>query len=869
MYNEFVFYVREDNIKYKMGEELMNILLKHITRNIKENVGRTTLIMLSLFVVSILVAIITLGILFIIMMSDASSNLASFEYQIQSTTGEYILNDVVNEVKNEFNILAMPEMEYGYLIDKEGNYITTELDGLQVRDAIDFKFININEDNVELNENETIISSKLAKNFDLKEGNEFEYYGRDGRKNILKVKYIVPSLTSLTPVEIVTNEETYLKILDEDEISYVMLFGTYKGDNSEINNDIDKFEMKCGLNFYKNEESTFEIIVSYLYPAVIIGILVFAVIFVSLNSIVKIIINERVSTIGTFRSIGATKKQVVKMLILEMLMYTVIPAILGACIGILATKGMSSIIEMMLRSFGSSEKIDLTKYIFPVSAITVIVTVLFQMILSIMELLKVSKMSIKDSIFNKHTSIYKYSDTKIILGLFFLCIGIITIVKYTQLTYWYCLIGILSVFISIALIVPTVSKWLIKVLEKSKNPIIAMTTNTLKNSSLQINTNIIFIITVSVSLVIYSFFNYMASVEKSKQNQVNSDIYVEEIGADINSIYDKTDEFYKLENVKSVSSIFDITINEYQYDTIKFANHTVDEIHLVYSNDYESLLNSSNLLNVEVDLAKNLGKYEIIVSEYYKNVYGLKEGDIVVLNWSTNEEHFEMKTPINLKIVGFADLSKLQNNTIITSSELGQELNQLLFNGYSNTKYFINLNDNSIEMAKETRKTIISELGIHSNTITGNVFTKEGYVKNAKNSSETYMGFMIFIVVVIVGLALIGIINNQTVSFMERRRELATLYSIALSRKQLKNMILIENLLAFMNSTIASVVFYIIISKLVEYTLQILLIPISMKFTISGILVLLLVVAMILLVIQKSMREHIKNMNIVEEIKYE
>lgn len=847
----------------------MNILLKHITRNMKENVGRTTLIMLSLFVVSILVAIITLGIIFIIMMSDASANLASFEYQIQSTTGEYILNDVVNEVKNEFNILAMPEMEYGYLIDKDGNYITTELDGLQVKNAIDFKFININEDIVELKENETIITSKLAKNFDLKEGNDFEYYGRDGRKNILKVKYIVPSLTSLAPVEIVTNEETYLKILDEDEISYIMLFGAYKGDNSEINNDIDKFEMECGLNFYKYEESTSEMIVLYLYPAVIIGILVFAVIFVSLNSIVKIIINERVSTIGTFRSIGATKKQVVKMLILEMLMYTVIPAILGASIGILATKGMSSIIEMMLKSFGSSEKIDLTKYILPVSSITVAVTVLFQMILSIMELLKVSKMSIKDSIFNKHTSIYKYSATKIILGLFFLGIGIITIVKYTQLTYWYCLIGILSVFISIALIVPTVSKWLIKLLEKSKNPIIAMATNTLKNSSLQINTNIIFIITVSVSLVIYSFFNYMASVEKSKQNQVNSDIYVEEIGADINSIYDKTDEFYKLENVKSVSSIFDITINEYQYDTIKFANHTVNEIHLVYSNDYESLLNSSNLLNVEVDLAKNLGKYEIIVSEYYKNIYGLKEGEVVVLNWSTDEEHFEMKTPINLKIVGFADLSKLQNNTIITSSKLGQELNQLLFNGYSNTKYFINLNDNSIEMAKETRKTIISELGIHSNTITGNVFTQEGYVKNVKNSSETYMGFMIFIVVVIVGLALIGIINNQTVSFMERRRELATLYSIALSRKQLKNMILIENLLAFMNSTIASVVFYIIISKLVEYTLQILLIPISMKFTISGILVLMLVVAMILLVIQKSMREHIKNMNIVEEIKYE
>ena len=548
----------------------MNILLKHITRNMKENVGRTTLIMLSLFVVSILVAIISLCILFIVMMSDASSNLASFEYQIQSTTGEYILNDVVDEVKTNFDILGMPEMEYGYLIDKDGNYVSTELDGLQIKDAINFKFINIKgEDNVELNENETVITSKMAKNYNLKEGDEFDYYGRNGTKNTLKVKYIVNSLTSLSPIEIVTNEETYLKIRNKDEISYIMLFGTYKENNNEINENIDKYETELGLNFYKNDKSTSEMINSILYPAAIVGILVFAVIFVSLNSIVKIIINERISVIGTFRRIGTTKKQVIKMLILEMLMYTIIPAILGAGIGVVATKGMSSLVQVALTSFGANVKIDIAKYILPISLITMGITIAFQMFLSIFELIKVSKMSIKDSIFNKHTSTYKYSITKIIFGLFFLGLGIVTIMKYNQLTYWYCLIGILSIFVSIALIVPTICKYLIKILEKSKNPVIAMATNTLKNSSLQINTNIIFIITVSVSLVIYSFFNYMSLVEKSKQNQVNSDIYVEEIGDGINAIYDKTDEFYKLENVKDVSAIFYITVNKNAYDTIK------------------------------------------------------------------------------------------------------------------------------------------------------------------------------------------------------------------------------------------------------------------------------------------------------------
>lgn len=845
----------------------MNILLKHITRNMRDNVGRTTLIMLSLFVVSILVAIISLAIMFIVMMVDAGSNLATFDYQIQSSTGEKIINKVVEDIEKDFEILGMPEVEYGYMIDSDGNYVPTALDGTQIEKAIKFKIINLDkEKNVELIDNEVIMTSKIAKKFNLKQGQEFEYYGRNGKKNTLKVKYIVNSLQNLDPIGIITNEKTYLQVEDSEEISYMMLFGEIREENSQVKENIDKYEMEHGIKFEQYDESFSKMIKTILYPSIIVLILVFAVIYVSLNSIVKIIINERIAVIGTFRSIGATKKQIIGVLIAEMLMYTVIPALLGAMVGVISIKGISSMADMMLSFFGSTEKLDIKSYLWKISLITILITTAFQMFLSIFELIKVSKLSIKDSIFNKHTSTYKYSIGKVILGLFLLVIGIITIIKHSQLTYWYCLTGIISIFVSIALIVPVISKYLIKFMEKSKNPIITMATNTLKNSSLQINTNIIFIVTVSVSLVVYSFFNYMSFAEKSKQNLVNSDIYVEEMG---DQIYDKTDEFYKLDNVKSVSALYDMAINENKYDKIVLADHTINEIHLIYSNDYENLLKDSNTFSGDASLFENLKKYEIIISDYYKKIYDLKQGDIIVLDWQKEEENFTIDTPINLKIVGFADLSKLKNNTMIISSDLGEELNSLIFKGFSNTKYFINLSNNSSTEAKETRKTIINELGILSNGMTGNVFTKDGYIKNVKDNSENYMKFMGFIVVVVVSLALVGIINNQTVSFMERRKEFATLYSIAMSRKQLKNMILIENTLAFINSTIASILFYVIISKLVEYTLQILLIPIYMRFTISGILVVLLIVAMILLVIQRSMRKHIKNMNIVEEIKYE
>jgi hypothetical protein len=126
----------------------------------------------------------------------------------------------------------------------------------------------------------------------------------------------------------------------------------------------------------------------------------------------------------------------------------------------------------------------------------------------------------------------------------------------------------------------------------------------------------------------------MYFVEKSKQNMVNSDIYVEEMGT---QIYDKTDEFYKLDNVKSVSALYDITVDESMYDNIKLADHTIDEIHMVYSNDYENLFKDSNTFNVDANLCENLKKYEIVLSDYYKRIYNLKQGDTVVLNWQQEE----------------------------------------------------------------------------------------------------------------------------------------------------------------------------------------------------------------------------------------
>jgi putative ABC transport system permease protein len=415
--------------------------------------------------------------------------------------------------------------------------------------------------------------------------------------------------------------------------------------------------------------------------------------------------------------------------------------------------------------------------------------------------------------------------------------------------------------------VPEMSRVLVRLLSKSKNPVVVMATNKLENSSLQINTNIIFIVTMSVALTVYSLFNYMMSVENAKEDMVKSDMYV----AEYNGFnYDRTDELSKVENVKSVSTLYEFEVNYYYgFTEIELAGHTVQSTHLAYSNDYESLFRDSNIFDTDLSSFENLSKYEVVVSSYYKKMYKLNEGDIIVLNLKNELENFTFETPIRLKIVGFTDTSKIQNNTIVISSSLGEELSQYMFDGYYNVRYFLNLNDNSEREMTKVRKTIINELGVYSNGYRAAAVSKNGYIMVCKNDAYNYMRYMVILVLVVVLLALSGIINNQTVSFMERRRELATLYSVAMSRKQLKNMILIENLLSFIISTITSILFYLVIIKLVEYTLEVMLLTISVKFAISGVVVFLVGIALILFAIQASMRNHIKKMNVVEEIKYE
>ena len=170
----------------------MKIFLKHIMRNIKENIGRTSLILVSLFGVALLLSI-ALGISFSFKSlwdSLSESIMGGYNAIVESTTEENVTIDRIKEVGVDFDYLGVSTYNFGY-IKKDDEFVSSPLLGLSVDEAIDMKMLSLPKvKKVVLKENEVITSSSFAKKNKLKKGNKFNYYDEDGVIHELTVKYI-------------------------------------------------------------------------------------------------------------------------------------------------------------------------------------------------------------------------------------------------------------------------------------------------------------------------------------------------------------------------------------------------------------------------------------------------------------------------------------------------------------------------------------------------------------------------------------------------------------------------------------------------------------------------------------------------------
>jgi ABC-type antimicrobial peptide transport system permease subunit len=169
-------------------------------------------------------------------------------------------------------------------------------------------------------------------------------------------------------------------------------------------------------------------------------------------------------------------------------------------------------------------------------------------------------------------------------------------------------------------------------------------------------------------------------------------------------------------------------------------------------------------------------------------------------------------------------------------------------------------NKKSKETDKSIEKFLVSE---------ERVKTKKEYNDYITQNIKIEKILIYIIIAAIVGVGLIGIINNQSVAFIERSKEMAILYSTCMSRRQLANMVLRETFISYILCSIIAIIFSQTLSKLVVYTVDSLGVYLPVKFNMIWTLILIAILGVIMLIIYLSTKKKINHLDIVEELKYE
>lgn len=810
----------------------MKIILKHILRNIKEKKGRSLLIIISLMIASCV---------FILNLTIPNQIVEANKNRMKDAIGKSDIlvasfeNFNINNLKiNKEEIKSIGVNQIG-LIHKDKTLI---IYGSDIKKCEELKLID---DQIDLNDNEIIINKATAEKYNYKE-NDIIKLEIDDSKYELKIRKILDNkgLLYFKALSGVVNEATLNKITGNEENKY----STYYIDvvNDESIDNVKNYIKDNNSKDYMVEKLVDEDVIrennSYTQMILlIIFVMATIMIFFVVNTLNKMIILERMPVIGTFRSIGASKKTMNLLLITENIMYGLLGGTLGAIVSIVIN---NLSVKLLLGNQEINTNIEISKLLYGI-----LFGVILELIMSIGAIIKSSKYSIKNIMFDDKNSKYKISVKNTIIGFIFILISICIYMFANHNNLLVDLVGLILFWLGITWFIPFVmtifSKIICLIAKKNNNGPLIIAAKNIGNNKLLISSTKLVVMSIAIIIVILNLSSAFNGMLASASKQFSGyDLFIR----DISKEYTEYDKLLNLNNIKEVDDVFmysndDILYNDKKFDTapiilgMKKSRADIQEL------DYK---------------ISDLKEDEVLVDEIYLKNNNLKVGDKIKLH--SKEKNFS----IDLKIVGTINSyyqSTERNGIVINEKTFINNISKVPFQIAVKTDRNADLKIVIGDVEKELKDPDIS------------IKTVEDFVKEQESQINTIMSLFYIIIGLAVMLAFVGIINNQLIGFIERTRELAVLNSVCMSKWQIIKMLIIENVV----SNVTACIIGFLVAKMSVNLIGILLEGIKMYIDIIfnfkiGFTVIGIILGVLLLTVVLPIRK-LKKINIIESIKYE
>ena len=564
----------------------------------------------------------------------------------------------------------------------------------------------------------------------------------------------------------------------------------------------------------------------------------------------KLIITERLPIMGTFMSQGATRKKLERIILMEAGLYGVLGSIFGVVLGEFG-------LAMFTRSFAPLKDYG----IYPplkINVVHIAVAVAFAIVLSVgsawLPARSIKKLQVKDVILNRVETKHKKGAVRFIAGCALLGLAIAGFVSNGQ---WATdLSGLL--FFAAFLGIVMMSRKLLKVLSGllSKlfrgNTTIFLAMNNIKSSKLLRGNITLLIVSLSAVFAIVSVGDSMKDLVVSAYEELNSDFTVSNIlksNTDTPTTEILINELSKVDGIDKDSITPQYWVSNKTNDYIYYAVAADPEKYAQYMEYFHFDEGENKQVYTKFKQDNNKG---ILMGDVVAKKTNKKVGDTVEFEVGGKKETFN--------IIGTFD-SKLYNNGRVCIMKPEDMQKAFSIKEADEIDFRLTKGADADKVEKQF-KSIVSSVG-------ATYISRDDMMEQNVQSNQMIINILSVFSYLALVITSIGILNNISISFQQRRKEFAVMTSVGMNKSKRKRLVLTESMTSVFWSLVIAVPFSLMVNGIMEKLLKSVDLPMSVAFDWKSLPVYAAVAVVVVLVATLSTMKKSRKLNVVAELKYE
>ena len=745
----------------------MNIVFKNSLKNIFCKPFRTILVVFAIFVCSLCAMLcFDLGGSITKILTSYLGNVSRADFMVMSGGSDISSLPEGFPEADYMTVVGNEEILYKK-IDGEYCYVTTnELDiyGLDIDEAVDMKFVSW----IDIGYGEMFISKDFAEDFGYEVGDKITIHDRAKEEVELTISGIFPENTKnpiLTGYCAIVNMETSDLISCGYREADILLIDLKDNSGIEEAKDLikDTFPDATTMDLFLSDEdmALMNEISAVFYLMFAITFLL--VIFVT-ASICNRIVSERMSYIGTLRSLGMSTSRTARILLLENVLYALLGSVPAVVFYSLIRDGMLDTLFTLETENGS---IPLDMPSLPVSLVIGVVAgaVLIECLIPLKAILKALKTSIRDIIFDNRDTEYRFSRFTFVSGLILLVTAIVTFILRNNI---FCaILCLISAVAALAFLFPRllklVSKGVHKIADKNENSAWSLASVEAVSRKSTVGSGVLSATAAAMCVVVYALSTAMAGT-------VNAIPYNCNVVMETN----KTAEYYSyiehLEGVTEVELIYG-SLQETKVDTDE--KNSVVKFYGLPDGGFRNFTGFS-------DLPETIESGNVIVDKKFASRKGYSKGDSVKITINPDgalpiEREYRIQditegNPYDSGIIGIV---------------LSEKDYKTLFLDYPGC----------ILITAEDPDQVKESLEIYGKGTYSKVQTLDEIIEETKTNNSRTVAVITVIIAISLGMTAIGMISNQLLGFEGRKKECAILLATSMNKGKLSGILLKEVLI--------------------------------------------------------------------------